>query len=385
MGGDAVSHRIGSGGGTAAAVAAALIGGGFMGRVHAHALRAAGVPIVGIASSTHASAEAAAARLGIDRAYRGVEELLADESVTLVHVLTPNATHAPLANAVLSAGRHVVCEKPLATTVADATQLADRAAGSELIAAVPFVYRFHPMVREARERIARGEAGRLLSVQGAYLQDWLLAADDDNWRVDAGLGGASRAFADIGSHLCDLLEFIAGERIMRLVARTRTVHSERGGHAVETEDLVGMLAELQGGALVSLLVSQVAPGRKNGLVLELHGQRESLRFEQERPEELWIGRRRESLLQLRNPDELQGDAARLSTLPAGHPLGYQDAFTAFVADTARSVAQGTAVEGLPVFADGLRAAHLTQAVLDSARSGAWVDLPPALPPTKESR
>lgn len=355
-----------------------------MGQVHAHALRAAGIPIVGVASSSRASAEAAAARLGIPRAYAGIDELLADEAVTLVHVLTPNATHAPLATAVLAAGRHVVCEKPLGTTTADASALASRAAGSGLIAAVPFVYRFHPMVRAARERIARGETGRLLSVQGAYLQDWLLAADDDNWRVDAGQGGTSRAFADIGSHLCDLLEFIAGERITRLIARTRTVHAERGGHPVETEDLVGMLAELQGGALVSLLVSQVAPGRKNGLVLELHGEGESLRFEQERPEELWIGRRRESLLQLRNPDELQGDAARLSTLPAGHPLGYQDAFTAFVADTARSITEGAPVAGLPVFADGLRAAHLTEAVLDSARTSAWVDLPPALTPTKES-
>ncbi len=346
-----------------------------MGQVHAHALRAAGIPIVGVASSSPQSAARAAERLGIARAYADVDELLADETVTLVHVLTPNATHAALATAALDAGRHVVCEKPLATTSADASALASRASGTGLIAAVPFVYRFHPMVRAARERIARGETGRLLSVQGAYLQDWLLAADDDNWRVDAGQGGASRAFADIGSHLCDLLEFIAGERITRLVARTRTVHAERGGHAVETEDLVGMLAELQGGALVSLLVSQVAPGRKNGLVLELHGEGESLRFEQERPEELWIGRRRESLLQLRNPDELQGDAARLSTLPAGHPLGYQDAFTAFVADTARSITEGAPVAGLPVFADGLRAARLTEAVLASATLGAWVEVP----------
>lgn len=356
-------------------IGAALIGGGFMGQVHAHALRAAGVTIVGVASSSRRSAEAAAARLGIARAYADVDELLADDNATLVHVLTPNATHAALATAALDAGRHVVCEKPLATTAADASALASRASGTGLIAAVPFVYRFHPMVRAARERIARGETGRLLSVQGAYLQDWLLAAADDNWRVDAGQGGASRAFADIGSHLCDLLEFIAGERITRLVARTRTVHAERGGHAVETEDLVGMLAELQGGALVSLLVSQTAPGRKNGLVLELHGEAESLRFEQERPEELWVGRRHESLLQLRNPDELQGDAARLSTLPAGHPLGYQDAFTAFVADTARSITEGAPVTGLPVFADGVRAARLTEAVLESAARSAWVDVP----------
>ncbi|WP_293170356.1 Gfo/Idh/MocA family protein [Microcella sp.] len=356
-------------------IAAALIGGGFMGEVHTRALRAAGVPIVGVASSSAASAERAAERLRLDRAYANVDELLADDAVTLVHVLTPNDTHAPLTTAALAAGKHVVCEKPLATSSDDARALVEQAASTDRITSVPFVYRFHPMVREARGRIARGETGRLLSVQGAYLQDWLLAADDDNWRVDAASGGASRAFADIGSHLCDLLEFIAGERIARLTSRTRTVHAERGGHPVSTEDLVGVLAELEGGAVVSLLVSQVAPGRKNGLVLELHGEAESLRFVQERPEELWIGRRRESLLQLRNPDELQGDAARLSVLPGGHPLGYQDAFTAFVTDTVRSIEQGTAVDGLPVFTDGLRAAQLTEAVLDSAARDSWVDLP----------
>lgn len=365
-----------TGGGTVPLVAAALVGGGFMGEVHTRALRAAGVPIVGVASSSAASAERAAERLRLDRAYASVDELLADEAVTLVHVLTPNDSHASLATAALQAGKHVVCEKPLATASADARALVDLAASTDRITSVPFVYRFHPMVREARDRIARGETGRLLSVQGAYLQDWLLAADDNNWRVDAEAGGPSRAFADIGSHLCDLLEFIAGERITRLTSQTRTVHAERGGRPVTTEDLVGVLAELEGGAVVSLLVSQVAPGRKNGLVLELHGEAESLRFVQERPEELWIGRRRESLLHLRNPEELQGDAARLSVLPGGHPLGYQDAFTAFVADTVRSIEQGSAVDGLPGFVDGLRAAQLTEAVLDSSARGSWVDLPP---------
>lgn len=360
---------------------AALIGGGFMGDVHARALRSAGIPIVGVASSSPESARRAAERLGIARAYADIDELLADDAASLVHVLTPNGTHAALAAAALDSGRHVVCEKPLATTVDDALALTEQAARSGLIAAVPFVYRFHPMVRAARERIAGGETGALLSVQGAYLQDWLLDPADDNWRVDSDQGGASRAFADIGSHLCDLLEFVAAERITRLIARTRTVHAERAGRAVATEDLVGIMAELQGGAIVSLLVSQVAPGRKNGLVLELHGAIESVRFEQERPEELWIGRRRGSLLQLRDPDELGGDAARLSALPAGHPLGYQDAFTAFIADTARSVRDGAPVEGLPVFADGLRAAHLTRAVLDSAREERWVSIPAPHPTT----
>lgn len=357
----------------------ALIGGGFMADVHSRAARAAGARIVGVTSSSPERSRAAAERIGAETAFDDVDALLADDRVDVVHVVTPNASHHALTVRVLDAGKHVVTEKPLATTVADALDLENRAAQAGVVASVPFVYRFHPMVREARARVAAGQVGRLFSVQGAYLQDWLLAADDDNWRVSTDAGGASRAFADIGSHLCDLLEFVTGDRLVRLQALTRTVYPERASTGpVATEDLAGVLAETEAGAVVSLLVSQVAPGRKNGLVLELHGASESLRFEQERPEELWIGRRTASERHLRNTDELHPDAARLSVLPPGHPLGYQDAFTAFAADTYAAV-RGTTPEGLPVFADGVRAARITDAVLASARSGEWVALssPPA--------
>lgn len=352
----------------------AFIGGGFMADVHSRAARAAGARIVGVTSSSPARSAAAADRIGADVAFDDVDALLADPAIDVVHVVTPNATHHELTARVLAAGKHVVCEKPLATTVADAVDLEQRATAAGVVATVPFVYRFHPMVREARARVAAGQVGQLFSVQGAYLQDWLLAADDDNWRVSTEAGGASRAFADIGSHLCDLLEFVTGDRLARVQALTSTVFAERASTGpVHTEDLAGVLAQTHSGAVVSLLVSQVAPGRKNGLVLELHGAIESLRFEQERPEELWIGARTGSRAHLRNNEELHPDAARLAVLPPGHPLGYQDAFTAFAADTYAAV-RGTHPEGLPVFADGVRAARITDAVLASARSGTWSEL-----------
>lgn len=359
---------------TPAPLGIALIGGGFMADVHSRAARAAGARIVGVTSSTPARSRMAADRIGAETAYDDVDALLSDDRVDVVHVVTPNATHHSLTARVLEAGKHVVTEKPLATTVGEALDLQARAVAASVVATVPFVYRFHPMVREARARVASGQLGRLFSVQGSYLQDWLLAAEDDNWRVSTDAGGASRAFADIGSHLCDLLEFVTGDRLVRLQAVTRTVFLERASTGpVSTEDLVGVLAETAAGGVVSLLVSQVAPGRKNGLVLEVHGSIESLRFEQERPEELWIGRRTASERHLRNTDELHPDAARLSVLPPGHPLGYQDAFTAFAADTYAAV-RGTAPEGLPHFADGVRAARITDAVLASARTAEWVTL-----------
>ena len=241
------------------------------------------------------------------------------------------------------------------------------------MAAVPFVYRYHPMVREARARVASGRIGTLLTLDGSYLQDWMLRQNDDDWRADAATGGPSRAFADIGSHLCDLVEFVAGERIVRLAARTRRMFDERAGRSVANEDIAALIVETESGALGTLLVSQMAPGRKNALVIELHGTRRSLRFDQERPEELWIGARKGSRLMLRDPATADPDAARLQRVPAGHPMGYQDAFDGFVADVYSAIA-GQAPDGLPTFADGLRAAVLTDAVLEAAQSQSWIEV-----------
>jgi len=353
---------------------AGFVGGGFMAAVHSRAARAARADLVGAASSSPSRAAAAAERLGLGAGYDSFEALLADPDIEVVHICTPNTTHAAFARAALQAGKHVICEKPLATTTADAEALADLAAERGLVAAVPFVYRFHPMAREARARVAAGETGRLLSVQGAYLQDWLATPRDDDWRVDTALGGPSRAFADIGSHLVDLVEFVAGERIVRLAASTRTVYAERADHAaIETEDLVALVVELSSGALGTLLVSQVAPGRKNALSIELAGTDASVRFEQERPDTLWIGRTEASSIVERDPARLAADAARLSLVPAGHPMGYQDAFNAFVADAYAAI-DGARPEGLPTFADGLRAARVTEAVLRSAERRDWVEV-----------
>lgn len=348
-----------------------MIGGGFMARTHSHAARVAGAQLSTIATSSLDSAKQAAATLGYAAAMSATD-LLA-ERLPIVHVCSPNAVHAEQAEAALAAGSFVICEKPLATGVDQARRLASAATDAGMVGAVPFVYRYHPMVLEARHRIRSGATGRILTLSGSYLQDWLLSAEDGNWRVDGDLGGPSRAFADIGSHLVDLLEFVTGDRIARLAATLRTVHAERGGAAVTTEDAVALTVETEGGAIGSLLVSQVSPGRKNALVLEIGGSVESLRFEQEDPELLWVGRRGESALLRRDPDTLSADAARVSSVPAGHPEGYQSAFNSFVAD-AYAVAGGEERSILPTFADGVRAAIVTDAVLTAARSGSWVQV-----------
>lgn len=344
-----------------------------MARVHSRAARAAGARLTALASSSAERAARAAAELGIGEAMADAEALLAGES-QVVHICTPNATHAALAHRALAAGKHVICEKPLATSLAQASALVETAVAEGVVAAVPFVYRYHPMVREARAIVTAGEIGALLTVDCGYLQDWMLRPEDDDWRATSADGGPSRAFADIGSHLCDLLEFVSGERIVRLTARTRVVYPERGGHPVANEDVAAVLVETESGAIGTLLVSQMAAGRKNALTLEIHGATASLRFDQERPEELWIGGRSGVRQLVRDPTNAHPGVERFSRVPAGHAQGYQDAFNAFVADVYQAVRTGLVPEGLPTFADGLRAVQLTEAVLVAAREQRWVDV-----------
>jgi predicted dehydrogenase len=358
---------------------AGIVGaGGFIGGVHAHAVRAAGGVLARVAGSTPERAAAAADRLHAEHAAASAEELITADDVDVVHICTPNALHVPQAEMAFRAGKPVICEKPLATTVEEARRLTDAAEQSGLVATVPFIYRFYPTVREARARIAAGEAGPLWLLHGSYLQDWLASGDETNWRVDPTLGGSSRAFGDIGVHWCDLMEFVTGHRITRLTARTITAFPERRSRgetlAVETEDGATVLFETDRGACGSVVVSQVSPGRKNRLWFSFDGTTASYAFDQELPDALWVGGRGENRLVPRGPDTLSPPAAPYARLPAGHPQGYQDCFNAFVADAYAAV-KGEQPDGLPTFRDGLRAALLTAAVVESAASQTWVKVP----------
>jgi predicted dehydrogenase len=372
------------------ALHAAIAGTGFIGKVHARSARLAGADLVGVAASSSESAQAAAADLGAARAFDSAEEMVRDPGVDVVHICTPNYLHLPLAEAALAAGKHVICEKPLALDAAGAQQLVDAAAGSGLQAGVPFVYRYYPTLREARERVGSGQTGPLRLLHGTYLQDWLLHPGDGNWRVDERLGGPSRAFADVGSHWCDLAEFVSGQRIARVSARLLTAVPERSGAAgrkafasdggggeprpVTTEDAAVVQFETDAGAIGSVVISQISAGRKNRLWIELDGAEEALAFDQESPEELWCGRRESLTIVRRDPATLSPAAARFAFLPAGHPQGYADCFDLFVADFYDSVSNGSPVAGMPTFADGLRAALITDAVLTSAGEERWVDV-----------
>jgi len=367
----------------------AIVGTGMIGAVHRRAAIMAGAEVRGIAASSPERAKQVAKDWNAPRAYRDIEELVTDPEVQLVHVCTPNHLHRPMAQAALEAGKHVICEKPLATSLEDAAALTALASAKGAVATVPFVYRYHPVVREARARIQQGEIGPLRLIHGSYLQDWLLDPASNNWRVDPALGGASRVFADIGSHWCDLVEWVTGERFAEVSSVFETVIGERaavsaqsfatpaaGGamQAVASEDVAAAMFKTEQGTLASLTVSQVSAGRRNRLWFEIDGAKASVAFDQEHSERLWVGYpdQREEIF-VRGPGAGSAEQRRLSVLPAGHAQGYDGCFEAFIADTYRAI-QAERPDGLPTFEDGLRSALIVERVIASAKTRAWTPI-----------
>lgn len=352
----------------------AVLGGGMIGRAHAESARRAGGEVTAVLGTSPDRAAAAAEATGAARSFTDLDELFARARPDVVHVCTPNTTHAEFAAACLEADTHVVCEKPLAPTEPEARELSELADRTGRLASVPFVYRFHPMAREMRARVAAGESGIIVAIHGGYLQDWMSRATDDNWRADPDRSGPSQTFADVGSHWCDFLEFVLGDRVTAVSACTATTHPNRGPAArpVTTEDTVTLQLRTGSGVPGTAVMSQAAAGRKNHMFLEISGTEATLRFEQETPDQLWRGTRVDSRTVLRDPETLAPDAQRYCLHPAGHAQGYQDCFDAFVADS-YAVARGQDFpEGLPTFSDGWRATRITEAVLASAAAdGSW--------------
>lgn len=377
-------------------VRAAVIGTGFVGPFHVDAIRRGGYgEIVALAGSDPDRTRARAAALGVPTATTDVDALLADPSIDVVHVCTPNRTHVELATAVLASGKHLVLEKPVALDAASAHRLVGLAARHGRHAAVALTYRGYPMVQRARALVAAGEIGDVRLVHGGYLQDWLSDPTDYNWRLEPEIGGASRAVADIGSHWFDTAEFMTGLRVEAVFADLATFIARRsrplGGSIafasaagpseevdVRSEDAATILVRFEGGARGSAVVSQVSPGRKNACSLEIDGARASLDWHQEDAERLWIRTRNESRLLTRGADDGPAPGPGLPSLPAGHPEGWADALRDLLRPFYAAITEGARPSALPggraypTLADGARGVAFVEAVLESSRRGSWV-------------
>lgn len=366
-----------------------IVGTGFIAGVHADAIRLTDAELVGVSGISEQTSNQFAIEHGAAQIFSSTEEMLKSDQIDVVHVCVPNHLHYSFAKAALESGKHVVCEKPLTINIEEAIELRDLAESNGLVTAVPFVYRYLPMVSEARAKIADGEIGPLRLFRGSYLQDWLSSPNAGGWRVDSRLSGPSRAFADIGLHLCDLFEWLSGDRIAEVLAEMSTVHSRRpvdsdtfslasGSQSsdlamvtVDTEDIACVLVRTDSGAIGTFEVSQVSNGRKNALQLSLDGVTASMEYSSMSPDRLWIGRPHQNVEILRDPEYLNNSTTRSNSRPAGHAVGYLESFSALFEDVYRGIA-GRKVSRFPSFSDGVRAASIVDAVVASAHRRTWV-------------
>jgi len=373
-------------------IGAAVIGSGFIGTVHLQALRRIGVSVHGLLGSSPERGAQRAADLGVDRAYRDLGELLADERIEIVHVTSPNHLHVPQVKRILAAGRHVVCEKPLSLDSRGSGELVALAGDAGVVNAVNFNIRFYPINQHLHDVVARGGLGDVRLVTGRYFQDWLMYDTDWNWRLEPERAGPLRAVGDIGSHWLDLIAFITGLPVMEVMADMATfipVRHEPVGpvetfststgattpREIRTEDTANILLRFEGGARGAFSVSQVSAGRKNSLQYEIDGAVAAASWDSEQPDQLWIGHRdRPNEVLLRNPALMEDAGRAAAALPAGHVEGFADTFSALFRAIYADVAAGgpSPRPAYPTFADGHDEMLVGDAIAESARSGRWV-------------
>jgi predicted dehydrogenase len=348
---------------------------------------------VAVSETSAELAKSKAEQLGIAKYFGSFHELL-QEDIDCVHICTPNFLHFEMAKEALLAGKHVVCEKPLATTIAEGKELLKLAEEKGLIHAVHFNIRYYPLVRQMKVMREKGELGEVYSIIGSYLQDWLFYATDYNWRLEPELSGKSKAVADIGSHLMDLIEYISGVKIVEVMADFKTIHPIRKkplkpvetftgkmlqpedykNIPISTEDHATVMLRFDTGNKGVITVSQVSAGRKNRLSLEISGSKQTFAWNSESPNEMWIGKR-ESANQvlMRDPSLFDKESAALISFPGGHNEGFPDTSKQMFKEVYENIRKGTTEDAkFPTFKDGLRELVLCERILESNEKECWV-------------
>jgi len=375
-----------------------VIGTGFIGPVHIEAARRTFLAeVVALADINEDVARRKANDLAVELAFGDYRELLRQDYIEVVHICTPNYLHYTMVKEALLAGKHVVCEKPLAMNRREAEELVELAEKLGKVHAVHFNVRFYPLVREARSLVSQGKVGKVFAIHGSYLQDWLFYETDYNWRLEPELSGPSRAVADIGSHWLDLVEYISGQQVVEVFADFATFHKTRkkplkpvetyAGKILKpedyetvpitTEDYASVLLHFDGGAHGVMTVNQVAAGRKNRITYEIDGSLCALFWDSERPNELWIGRRdKANELLMKDPSLVSETTRQIISFPGGHNEGFPDTSKHFFREVYSAILNDQPREEwtFPTFVDGLREVILCEAILESAQKGAWVQV-----------
>jgi predicted dehydrogenase len=377
-----------------------IIGVGFIGKVHIEALRRLGyVEVVALVSRKQEQAEALARELSVPKAYSRYEDLFADREIDAVHLTTVNNLHAPLAKQAMAAGKHVLCDKPLAMNGRQAEELLATAEKAGVVHAICHNMRYYPLVKQARAMVRAGEIGDVRLVHGHYLQDWLFLETDYNWRLISEIGGKSRAVADIGTHWMDMVQHITGQKISSVYADLSTFIPRRRKPKVEaatyvvqelgpedyedvdidTEDHGTVMLKFAGGAKGVMLVCQVCAGRKNFIHFEINGSRRTLEWNGQEPNTMWVGERGKVNGELiKDPAMFAPEAARYAGAPCGLGEGYLDTFKNVFSDFYGWIREGRPMDvrkvDFPSFLTGLNELNVVDAILESAASGKWVDV-----------
>jgi predicted dehydrogenase len=373
-----------------------VIGVGFIGPAHMEGIRRQGFLVSALAEAEQELANKAASTLHIPKAYGNWKDLIADPEIDVVHIASPNFLHYQHAKAVLEAGKHVVCEKPLAMNAKESAELVELAKKTGLVNAVNFNIRYYPLAQEARTLVKSGKIGEKIYIaQGSYLQDWLLLDTDWNWRLEPELGGELRAIADIGSHWMDLITFILDTRIESVYADFATflpirkkptkkidtfggkleVDMEYEEKQIHTEDYASVLLHFENGVKGVMTVSQVSSGRKNRLAFEINGSKSSLIWDSEQPNLLVIGNRSEpNQLLIKDPSLMSEDSRWSASYPGGHTEGFPDTFKQLQKQVYAYIAKGDFSEkpSFPTFEDGHRTILVDEAILQSAKENRWI-------------
>jgi predicted dehydrogenase len=372
-----------------------VAGAGFIGPAHIEALRRLGMHVIGISENTPERSRERAGDMHLAKAYDSYEAMLADPDLDVIHITTPNYLHYPQAKAALLAGKHVICEKPLAMDTKESGELVQLAKEKNLVNAVNFNIRFYPLALQARSIVQSNGIGEVRIIQGSYLQDWLLLPTDWNWRLEPELGGEMRAVADIGSHWIDLITFISGLEVESVFADFKTfipvrrkpttsidtfggklqTASEYVEQSIRTEDYATVLLHFSGGGRGVLTVSQVSAGRKNRLYYEMDGAQSALAWDSERPNELWIGHReRPNEVLMKDPSLLAPEVRAYASYPGGHNEGFPDTFKQTYSAVYNYILAGDydSPANFATFADGHMELVIGEAILRSAREGRWV-------------
>ena len=372
---------------------ACIVGGGFVGAAHIEALRRLGNVEIAAVSNRH-DPQAKAEALFVPKGYADYREMLEAEKPDVVHICTPNDSHYEIAMFAMQRGIHVICEKPMTRTLEEARLLAEYADAHHLVNAVNFNCRFYPQILEARSTVQSGSLGTIRAILGGYLQDWLFWDTDYSWRLEPEISGESRAFADIGSHWIDMVEFVTGLRTVEVFADFETFHPVRkkplrpvesfSGVAlrpeeyaevpITTEDFCTALFRFDNGAIGNCTVSQMHAGRKNQIQLSLTGSKSSLFWDSDNSNELWLGYREQfNQIASKDPALLSKQARTAIGYPGGHVEGYPDTFRqAFRAMYAAIASGDTGTHTFADFASGCHTTAVVDAVVQSAKSGGWV-------------